>query len=225
MNLSFDYQTFTLLKTISHEKLKEHLKAGNDIKLNAYGQGQVIHFDGDTCTAIEIVLDGQVVIERIDDAGNLMRITEFFPDDILGANLLFSLNASYPMTITAKTPVTLMRIKKDLVFELCSTNKAFLKVFLEYISNHSLLLGDRLKYYVRRPLRESIIAYLKNEFKLQNTYDIKLKMTKKDLADRMGVQRTSFSRELQKMKQEGLIDYDSTHIFILDKHFFKSSKL
>lgn len=221
MDLLFDYHAFTLLKTIQLEELKGHLNLGKDIIIKEFGQGEIIHFDGDTCSAIEIVINGQVVIERIDDAGNLMRITEFFPDDILGANLIFSVAASYPMMITAKTPVTLLGIKKDLVFEFCSSNKAFLKVFLEYISNHSLLLGDRLKYYVRRPLRDSILAFLKNEFLLQKTYEIKLKMTKKELADRMGVQRTSFSRELQKMKKEGLIDYSPTHIFILDSHYIK----
>ena len=40
-------------------------------------------------------------------------------------------------------------------------------------------------------------------------------MTKKVLADKIGVQRTSLSRELSKMKNDGLIDFDSESITIL----------
>jgi DNA-binding transcriptional regulator LsrR (DeoR family) len=40
-------------------------------------------------------------------------------------------------------------------------------------------------------------------------------MTKKALADKIGVQRTSLSRELSKMKKDGLIECDSESITIL----------
>ncbi len=42
-------------------------------------------------------------------------------------------------------------------------------------------------------------------------------MSKKELADRFGVQRPSLFRELKKMKKEGLIDYDHKSIVILDE--------
>jgi len=41
-------------------------------------------------------------------------------------------------------------------------------------------------------------------------------MTKKELAERLGIQRTSLSRELNKMKKDGLIDYDAHSITICD---------
>ena len=42
-------------------------------------------------------------------------------------------------------------------------------------------------------------------------------LTKKELADRIGVQRTSLSRELQKMKNEGLLEYDKSSISVLNQ--------
>jgi DNA-binding transcriptional regulator LsrR (DeoR family) len=41
-------------------------------------------------------------------------------------------------------------------------------------------------------------------------------MTKKQLAENFGVNRTSLSRELKKMKNEGLIDFDNKLIEIKD---------
>ncbi|MBS3873521.1 MAG: Crp/Fnr family transcriptional regulator [Dethiobacter sp.] len=216
MNLPTNiFNDFSLLKTIPESCWEQNLNANKHIQVNKYSQGEIIHFDGDCCSSIDVILNGQVVIERIDDAGNLMRITEFSPDDILGGNLLFSKNPCYPMMVTAKTEVMLLSIAKNLVFDFCATNKDFLKVYLEYISDHSLLLGDKLKHYVNRSIRKSIIAYLKSEYKVQKSQTLQLRLTKKELADRIGVQRTSLSRELQKMKNEGLVEYDKSSISIL----------
>ncbi|HBH12449.1 MAG TPA: Crp/Fnr family transcriptional regulator [Clostridiales bacterium] len=214
-NLLSSKNNYAFLKFIPQEILEECLK-NKTMTTKVYSKDEIIHFDGDKCSYVEYILSGKVVIERIDESGNLLTITEFYPDDILGGNLIFSKNPHYPMTITAKTDTSLLVIQKDTLFELCSTNPSFLRQFLEYISDNALLLGDKIKYYVNRSIRESIIAYIKNEHTLQNSNKIVLQSTKKALADRIGVQRTSLSRELQKMKNDGLIEFDAVSITILD---------
>jgi len=42
-------------------------------------------------------------------------------------------------------------------------------------------------------------------------------MSKKSLAERIGAERTSLSRELRKMKDEDLITYNNKYITVLDK--------
>ncbi|HAE42659.1 MAG TPA: Crp/Fnr family transcriptional regulator [Clostridiales bacterium] len=214
-NLLSVKNNYAFLKYIPANLLEEYLKA-KTMNIKTYSKGEIIHFDGDKCDYVEHILSGKVVIERIDESGDLLTITEFYPDDILGGNLIFSKNPCYPMTVTAKTDTSLLEIQKDTLFELCSTNPSFLRQFLEFISDNALLLGDKIKHYVNRSIRDSIIAYIRNEYKLQNSNKIILQSTKKALADRIGVQRTSLSRELQKMKSDGLIDYDSVSITIVD---------
>ncbi|MDP3388099.1 MAG: Crp/Fnr family transcriptional regulator [Eubacteriales bacterium] len=214
-NLLSNKDNYAFLKHIPQAFLEECLKT-NTMNIKTYSKDEIIHFDGDKCAFVEHILSGKVVVERIDESGDLLTITEFYPDDILGGNLIFSRNPHYPMTVTAKTDTSLLVIQKDILFDLCSTNLSFLRQFLEYISDHALLLGDKIKYYVNRSIRESILAYLKNEHKLQNSYKIQLQSTKKALADRIGVQRTSLSRELQKMKNDGLIEFDAVSITIVD---------
>jgi CRP-like cAMP-binding protein len=135
---------------------------------------------------------------------------------MIGGNLIFSATPYYPMTISASEASTIFRISKNTVFELCMINRTFLKAYLEDISNHSLLLGDKIKHAIKRSIRESLSAYLLQESLVQKSRTIKLRITKKALADRFGVQRTSISRELQKMKNDGLIDYDSKTITLIN---------
>ncbi len=209
-------QASTLLSTVSETKILNFLANGR-FKIVTYKKGSVLHFDGDHCNKLEIVLSGEIVIDRIDSDGNLLTITEFLPDDILGANLIFSKNPYYPMTITVQVTSILLEVEKELILELCFENRDFLKCYLEFISDYTLLLGDKIKHYVNRSIRESIINFIKYEYKQQNTTQIQLKLTKKALAERIGVQRTSLSRELQKMKNEGLILFDAETITVRDK--------
>lgn len=208
---------YTLLKTIP-EKLIEDALDRNMLMVSSYEKGRIIHFDGDICLCLDLVMEGKVSVERIDESGNLLTIADFYPDDVLGGNLVFSKNPRYPMTITAKSDTIILTIKKDFLFEQCHSNNDFLILFLQLISDHAMILGDKIKHYVNRSIRESVTAYLKNEYKMQKSDKIILNTTKKALADRMGVQRTSLSRELQKMKKEGLIDYDSSSITILSTY-------
>lgn len=208
-------QQIDLIKSINLYEIESFLTDGS-FKTTTYKKNNIIHFVGEICSKLEIILSGKVVIERIDDSGNLMTIAEFFSGEVLGGNLMFSKNPYYPMTVTAKETTLILEINKDRLFHLFSDNHDFLRSYLEYVSDHTVILGDRIKDYVNRTIRASIVSYLDYECKKQNSNIIKLSMTKKALAERIGVQRTSLSRELAKMREDGLIKYDSESIEIID---------
>ncbi len=207
-----------LIKSIKSEEIESYLSEGS-CNITEYGKNNIVHFVGEFCSKLEIILSGKVVIERIDESGNLMTIADFYGGDVLGGNLMFSKNPYYPMTVTAKDATLILEINKTRLFQLFSDNHDFLKSYLEYVSDHTVILGDRIKHYVNRTIRESIISYLDYERKKQNSNIIKLNMTKKALAERIGVQRTSLSRELAKMREDGLIEFTPVSISLLHKFF------
>ena len=208
-----------LIKSIKPEEIESYLSEGS-CKITQYGKNNIVHFVGEVCSKLEIILSGKVVIERIDESGNLMTIAEFYGGDVLGGNLMFSKNPYYPMTVTSKDATLILEVNKDRLFSLFSDNHEFLKSYLEYVSDHTVILGDRIKHYVNRTIRESILSYLDYECKKQNSNIIKLNLTKKALAERIGVQRTSLSRELAKMREDGLIEFTPVSISLLH-NFFK----
>lgn len=207
-----------LIKSIKPEEIESYLSEGS-CNITEYGKNNIVHFVGEVCSKLEIILSGKVVIERIDESGNLMTIADFYGGDVLGGNLMFSKNPYYPMTVTAKHTTLILEINKTRLFQLFSDNHDFLKSYLEYVSDHTVILGDRIKHYVNRTIRESITSYLDYEHKKQNSNIIKLSMTKKALAERIGVQRTSLSRELAKMREDGLIEFTPVSISLLYKFF------
>ena len=119
------------------------------------------------------------------------------------------------MTVLTKLPTDILEIDREALFELFCNNPIFLRTYLELTSDRAFILGDKIKHYINKTIRESIMNYLNYESKKQNSNHIKLNITKKALAERIGVQRTSLSRELAKMREDGLILFDTDSITLL----------
>ena len=202
-----------IINAFKKTEIQSFLSSGK-FKIVSCKKNYVIHFDGEPCNNLEIILQGKVVIERIDDSGDLLTIAHFSDGDILGGNLMFSSNPLYLMTVTAVEDCDILVISRDFLFHLLSTNKEFLLAYLEFVSDLTSLLGNKIKYHLNQSLRDSILNYLNQEYKIQNSLKIKLPITKKVLAETLGVQRTSLSRELKKMETDGLLIFDSKYITI-----------
>ncbi|MGB4438201.1 MAG: helix-turn-helix domain-containing protein, partial [Sedimentibacter sp.] len=112
--------------------------------------------------------------------------------------------------------VKMLHINKDLILKLCLNNESFLLDFLQSLSNKALILSDKFTSLTMKTLRQCIIDFLLFEYYAQESTKIKLNMTKKDLAEKIGVQRSSLSRELNKMRKDGLIDFNLNYITIND---------
>lgn len=187
-----------------------------DSKCRTFGKNEMVHLEGDACTHIEIVLSGALAVERITLEGNLLAVADFKVGDTLGANLIFSSRPYFPMTVVAKKKTEVLLVDKETLYKLCRTSDAFMRAFITTISDHTVFIGTKIKHHVSRRIRDGICNYLQAQVQLQKTTDIRLTLTKKALAEQMGVSRTSLSRALQKMKEDGLIDYDVHHVYILD---------
>jgi CRP-like cAMP-binding protein len=181
-----------------------------------YAKNSVVHFENEICTSLDIIIKGDIIIQKIDENGNILTVTEFTLGDTMGENLLFSTTPYYPLSAITKSNCTLLHLSKDLIIKLCQFNTTFLMRFLECISNKAVLLSSRLKSVTLKTIKESIIDYINYEYYLQKNTTIQLNLTKKALAEKMGIQRTSLSRELNKMQKDGLIEYDHHSITVLD---------
>ncbi len=218
-NHTTKYQS-TILGVLPPMLINDYLASGLFQK-QSYNKHEVIHFEGDCCSQIEIILEGEIVIERIGLAGDLMTVNHFHPGDIIGANLIFSSSESYPMTVTARKPTQVIVVAKDVLFDLCNSYPTFLMQFIKVISDLSVLIGTKMKNRISRTIRQSIITYLNKQYEIQGTLTIALTLSKKSLAEMFGVSRTSLSRELSKMEAEGLITFDSKTIVIMDQNILK----
>lgn len=204
-----------LFKSFTKEKLSSFFETIQYQMLH-YDKGCIVFIENEECKELSIVLDGVIQIHKIDAFGKLLTIAEFKSGETLGENLLYGSGNRYPMTAVAKTNIILLRMPKDAVLQLCRKDDAFLTEFLKLLSDKALTLSERLKQVTLKTIRQKICESIYAEYMKQERLTIRLPLNRNEWAERLGVQRPSLSRELIKMRKEGIIDYDRLIINIKD---------
>ena len=194
----------------------------NENHIKNYVENDILSSQNEKCNYLSIVLSGQVQIQKLDSSGNVLIVSTLKCNDVFGENLLFGDYNNYPMFVVCKKDASILHISKKQIFSMCKNDKEFLKEFLKILSNKAIILNSKLKQISMKSLRGMICSFLITQYKLQQTSKIEIGITKKELAEKLGVQRPSLSRELMKMKKEHLIDYDKKYIVLLDVNYIKS---
>lgn len=158
---------------------------------------------------MDIILNGKVAVQNIDENGNVLTINVYSERDIIGSNLIYSSRNYYPMTVVATTKLTILHLQRELILELCQSNVNFTVGLIKIISDRTIILTDKINSISLKTIRQCIIDFLRFEYHIQKSNVIKLNISKKDLAERLGIQRSSLSRELNKMRKDGLLEYDA----------------
>jgi CRP-like cAMP-binding protein len=185
-------------------------------KIETYSKNDMILAEEDTCNTLNLILEGTLEIQKMDATGKVLTIAEFSTGEIFGEMLIFADKNTSPINVLAKTKAVVLHVNKEAVISLCQNNKGFLLEYLRIISNKAIILNLKLKEVTLKTIRQKISEFLLMQYKAQKSLKIKLNMTKKDWAEKIGVQRPSLSRELIKMKEEDIIDYDKDNIIIQD---------
>ncbi|MCM8709667.1 Crp/Fnr family transcriptional regulator [Clostridium sp. SYSU_GA19001] len=203
----------SLFKTFTEEDLIS-LFSKIPYKVEKYNKGDIILAEDDSCNTLNLILEGSLEVQKNDSTGKVLSIAEFGSGEIFGEMLIFADKNTAPINVIAKTKCTVLHINKASVISLCQNNSGFLLEYLRIISNKAMILNLKLKEVTLKTIRQKISEYILAQYNQQNSLKIKLNMTKKDWADKIGVQRPSLSRELIKMKEDEIIDYNKDIIII-----------
>lgn len=205
----------SLFKDIEEDQIKEVLSTFN-YKIKEYEKDQVINNEGDHCNKIGIVLDGIIELRKIYPLGKTVTVARLSPSDVYGEVILFSRMKEYPSTLIANTTTKTLLIEKDEVLKLLNKYPIILTNLLTVLSNKILILNKKLRNLSYENIRQKIADYILTEYKKQNSLYIELNISRKEMAEVLGVTRPSLSRELSSMKDDNIIDYHKNVIKIND---------
>ncbi len=183
-------------------------------KLTKYSKDEIIFVQGEECKTLDIIVEGFVSLQNLDEEGRVFKAQVLKEGDSLATTLLFSTNNTYPMQVVAHSNCSILHLKKELVLELCEQNRDFLVAVISIISDRAHMLGTMVNRISTLSLRENLINYLSKLSKEQQSNQITLPITKKELAERMGFARTSVSRELAKLRDEKIISMKGKNIIL-----------
>lgn len=206
-------QSIPLLSELEANILSACMKQ-NRLSFRHFSKGTTVHHQGDVCDMLDVVLSGSLVAYSLSENGSAITMFEFYKNSIIGANLLFGDNHAYPLNIYSVTDCELLQISRSAVLEFLHEH-AFVMKYIKSLSLNSQGLNRKITMLTQKTLRDNILDYLKQQSYLQGKRDIILPVTKKELADYLGVQRPSLFRELKKLQEEGFIKIENRRISVL----------
>jgi len=213
--LSDNLKRCILFKDMEYEDLSNFLNLSN-YTIKKYSKGNVVVIEDSRCEELGILLEGLLEVQTLYPSGKLLTFAQLKPVETFGEAILFSKMNKFPVTIGAIKDSKIMFIKKENLINCLTNCHKFMENFLELLSNKLLILNKKVKMLSLESIRKKIENFLMEEYKKQGSNVIKVSLSRKEMAEHMGIQRPSLSRELIKMRKEGIIEFDKKIIIIKD---------
>lgn len=205
-----------LFKNCSMEEVAALLKELSHY-IKEFQKDDVIYKSGDSISHIGLILKGAVQIEYVNLFGDCSILGFAEVGDIFAESYACIPNQPLLVDVVAKENCQILFLSLPALMALSSQNDLASKVvqnLLMITAKKNLGLSMRIFHASPKKIRDRLYSYFSEQVALQGSTDIKIPMDRQQLADYLGVDRTALSKELGKMKKDGLLDYRKNH-FIL----------
>lgn len=181
----------------------------SNIDIREYSSNYTIEIEGDISLYLGIILQGRVFVKAYSLSGKDFIISTLDPGMVFGDVLLFGTRSNvYPGNIITSGKTVIAVLPNDQVRDLILTSPNFSTNYLSLLSDKVYSLNHKSKLLSQDSVRDKILFYLHQEMRHQKTNKIQLNMSKEELANNLYMQRPSLSRELIKMREEGILEFD-----------------
>ncbi len=172
--------------------------------------------EGDICSTIGIVLKGAIALQTLYPSGKVLTHLNMKESDVFGEALLFNQNSHYPIDIRALNDCEIGFITKQNLLIIFADYQQALNNYLMLMSQKLLLLNRKIRNLSLDTIDKRIANFLLQAYGKHGKKMFKTGISRKAMAQMMGVQRPSLSRTLSKMRNDGIIDYDGDSFKIID---------
>ena len=204
-----------LFKNISGEDIESLMKS-IDYTVKTFEKNEFIGIQGQACGALGIIAEGSLEIHKPFPSGKVVTINHFTVGNIFGEAILFSKENNYPANVVSSSHTRIIFIDKVNLVSLMGLNNTIIENFMSVLSNRILMLNNRITDLSYDTLRKKLASMIILEYSRQKSNYIVLPYSRVKWAEFLNVSRSSLSRELVNMKNDGIIDFYKNKIKILD---------
>ena len=201
------------------EKTIKNILEKNKYEIKKYSPNESIAFRGDEVRGLYIILKGTLTTEMLTEEGNVIKIEELVPSDVIASAFVFGKKNSFPVDLNAKDEAEILFVERKEFLKILFSEEKILENFLNEVSNKTQLLTSKIwNNFNNKTIKKKFCDYVKknqknNLFSIQNLGA---------LAEYFGVERPSLSRVLSDLvKDEKLERIGRNKYKILDKDFFE----
>lgn len=184
-----------------------------------YQKGEYIILEEDKVQCVGCILDGQVQMVREDLWGNKSVLLNIGKRELFGESFACGSRLTASVAFVAKDKVNVLFLPFDRVLHTCSFSCAhhhdLLANMISLIAEKNVAFISKIDILSKKTLREKISAYLMEQASYHNSQYFTIPLGRVPLAEYLNADRSALTRELNSMKEEGLIDFEKNTFRIL----------
>jgi len=219
MNKEINYNEVDLFENINEADLDKLLVCIHSFK-KEFQKGQTIYMEEDSIPYVGIVLYGSVHMIKNDIWGNSSLFTFFGPGELFGESFAVQKDISSSVLFKAAKDTKVLFLAARNIIHTCPNACAF---HGQIATNLFHLLGMKNQKFINKieilskgKIREKLLAYISQLAQEQQSKYVNSPLSRAALAEYLSVNRSAMIRELSKMRDDGIIDFDKD-TFIVKK--------
>ena len=177
----------------------------------SFRKGEIIAFEQEHIRHVGVVLSGSVDMIKEDIWGNKTMLVRAYKDEVFAETFACGQDNLSVVTFMVSKDAKILFLPFDRVMHSCSMACQFHHKLVEnmvhIIANKNRDLMRKVEVVSKRTIREKLLAYLSIQAQAQNARYFEIPLGRVELAEYLCVDRSALTRELAKMKAEGIIDY------------------
>ena len=190
-------------------------------QVKAFRKGDIIALEDEDIHNVGILLSGSVDMIKEDVWGNKVLVARMGKDEMFGETFAWSKNKMSAVTFIVSEDAKIVLLPLDKVMHSCTNTCACHRQLIEnmvhIIADKNRDLIRKIEVISKKTIREKLLAYLSIQAQAQNARYFEIPLGRSELADYLCVDRSALTRELAKMRDEGLIDFDKNCFRILEQ--------
>jgi len=208
-----------LFENIEEQELRYILNCLK-VGIKTFKKDEFIALESDDYHGLGVVLKGEVIIAKENPLGERHVVTKIEQGGNFGEMIAFSNIKRWPATAIANTDCVILFMTPENIIMNCERqcigHQQLLHNFLLILSKKALFLNRKMEYLSIKSMRSKLAKYILEVYAQSKTQLFEVPLNRNELSEFLNVSRPSMSRELAKMKEEGIIDFHLNSFKILD---------
>lgn len=176
-----------------------------------YQKGSFVLVEGETPATIGLVLSGSVQVIQEDYWGNRFILAQVEPGDLYGEAFSCAGVSEIPVSVIAVKQAEIMQIDYNKIVTTCPSACAFhskmIRNMLQILAQKNIMLTQKIRHITGKTTREKLLSYLSAQAVGAKKETFVIPFNRQQLAEYLSVDRSAMSKELCKMRDEGVLKF------------------
>lgn len=190
----------------------EHVLSCMGSQKQYFGKNSFIFVSGRSYPKIGIILSGKARVIKENIHGDKSIIGILDQGSLFGETYACIDLPLIPVSVEAVEDCTVLLLDLNRMLKTCENTCMFhqklISNLLKIVATKNMMLNKKMSYMTHKTIRGRLLAFLDDQAEKAGSEQFEIPFNRNELADYLCVDRSAMSRELGRMKKEGLLDYN-----------------